>query len=1590
MAVNWDSSGNPQVVVGLGSGAVEYYNGSGWSQLKDDGWGTSVNTMEVSWNLTGAPEVLVGLGSSAMEYYNGSGWSQLQGTGWDTSIKTTDAQWSDATWALGSYTVTQSQGAPFVQLDSDGTWSTTGPTTALPGIASLPNLPNLPWASGQPALSTSASTLADGFGLSLNGAGQFATVPVGQTSDNQGSFLVQAPAIWEPQVQLNSGDVREVFNNYLYDWTSIAFAVADGRQNLAFAVTGASQPINQIQPVYQLTQTPGLQVQQQLLPLKVEQTIYTTTTVPLVGLAAAPVASGQPQAFASLRGRSVTLTSTDSGASSQLAGTVVSSGSAAGDSPRIRSVGSLQLGSASASPGAAQGLTLMGSAPQVQAAAITVNGPLAAVAANQAPATSLGLDAGSGTLTLLDSIAPVESLSLSGGALVLPVDGTVSTQVQSISASNGTSSFSSSAGGSGGWLQIQISGDASGDPTDLVISGGTNSTTAPGNDQGIVLEALSGIDNLGLSTTGALQFSGSVASTTLIDGRLSNLSIDAGSLAPTAVSVGHELRLRLTGSEAVNASGVLLQAGNLSLESFGGGQFLVNSPTLSLASNQELTVSQQGSGATSLSLIAGEAGSLTLSGSGDLLVNHLQASGDVSLTTGSGSITLAGVEQSITSTLQLVATAGSISTASGASTGPANSFGSVVAAAGGAITLDAAQLRQLSASSGGAIAVTSSDPTQLSLGSLIAQGNLQVNAAQGSLLVTDPAALQGSAIGLLAGNLLQINTDRSTNLQAGSSLSLAGGVLQSDASALTLTAGSDASGSDGTVSLAWLNLASADALPSLPLITADTLNLASDSGLRLTTTTFHPNQSQFPFQSLAFLQSNATGTGQPSVPLYHPYRAESQLLEDAAGVAYTLDSSGQLITHYDPSRGLYQFTALPQAGSSLPQGLISLQSSAMAITAANLAAAVLPAGVNAADVDLATVLAQFHGAPSGTKVQPASGPGRPLATALQAVIASSPNQASAGNVNSGQPPAGATILTPTAQLLNLLNLDGVVSQTGLVETSPVVGAEVWLESNGDWIHQMQEPLAQTRADGTFRLAVPAGGDGHGLLVSRGGIDSLTGQSLQGLRLVGRAGAGALTPLTTLANLLQLGGVNNERIQAVERSFGAVLTSGDPKLADFDPYKSLDSDGPRALRQAFSHARITALLLCMAPLAQRAQLSPAQEAERLAAAVTAIAPVLAAALADGASALARREAQLALLAAVLDRFDPTGDRALHRALLSGYQRLAEAYDRLEGLADSASGDGARARTLLAASAAIKTTLLLQLGDRWVRLLSGESTAAAWLAELTTSLAQGGVPPTAPRGDEWVRLQTQSPSVLAGGTALLTLELSQPAPDQGLTVQLFIEAPAGSRLGDDRVAAGGQQLTIAAGMTRSTVAIQVPRELAGASNLVVRLVAVGGSYKLDPEAASATVAIVAPGQGSAATAPMTLVGSAANDLLTPADAADRIVGRVGADSFVLRPAPTGQGVDAVVDFSVAERDRFLALRDRFPGATLADFTLLDGALYYRGEVIALVSHDGLPLGMVDTMSTILQIVDNAAPVPPPKRRPTRSGGATASPTVPAKRP
>ena len=51
MQVNWLASGQPQVLVGLGSGAVEYYNGSCWSQLQGTGWGSAINCASAQWSL---------------------------------------------------------------------------------------------------------------------------------------------------------------------------------------------------------------------------------------------------------------------------------------------------------------------------------------------------------------------------------------------------------------------------------------------------------------------------------------------------------------------------------------------------------------------------------------------------------------------------------------------------------------------------------------------------------------------------------------------------------------------------------------------------------------------------------------------------------------------------------------------------------------------------------------------------------------------------------------------------------------------------------------------------------------------------------------------------------------------------------------------------------------------------------------------------------------------------------------------------------------------------------------------------------------------------------------------------------------------------------------------------------------------------------------------------------------------------------------------------------------------------------------------------------------------------------------------------
>jgi hypothetical protein len=1322
----------------------------------------------------------------------------------------------------------------------------------------------------------------------------------------------------------------------------------------------------------------------QLVPLQVEQTVYTTSSVNTLNLGlTSPSQSGAPVAFASLKGNNVTLTSKGA-AANQLAGILVASG----PSLSVSSAGALQLGAAATpAAGAASGLTLVGQTMELQGAGITVSGPLiglpndlpeAQASTDNPPPTSasLSLDAGPGSLTLLDSLlAPVQSLELTGASLVLPTAGSVSAVVQAVNASFGATAFSANAPNAG-QLLLQLSGDGAGAPDQLVVTGyGAASGQqggSQGGDQGIVLSAFSGNLDLALHTGAAVQLAPQLAYGTLL--------IDAAilSLTSTELVANGDLSLRLTGSTPVDFSDLIFTAPSVSLESFGGGQFSIDSPSISLASNQYTTVSQVGDGSTTVAINSGSA-DIYISTNSDLLVSQLQGNdGYVNLSSG-GNISLAQVSQTPQSALLLTTNNGSIVLASGA-TANQFSFGSLIVEASGDITLEAQQLGLFEASSGGSISLVTDDPGWLALEVLQANGgNAQVSAPNGSMLLEYLNSICGDAISLGAAGIIRMGTEFGNSLTANSSLTLKAQQFQTE-SALSLIAGSDASGSNGTVWLEWLDFVSADALASLPLITADQLVLASASGLRLTSTSFNSAQSLNPFQTLAFLQA-AAGVAGPSVPQYSPYRLESELLQDAAGVNYTYDSNANLITHYDSASGQYHFQALALAGSGLPQGVYSLSSAQPQVTTASqISSATSASGaVDPNLLDLSTVLPLYSSAPYGTSVQPISGPGTPLANAFIQPPSGTTNQASTTTTNPSALPAGYSLLPITPQLQDLLNVDGVVGVTGSVQSSPIQEAEVWVDANGDWRHQQDEPLAQTRADGSFRLAVPTSllaalqASGQGpidpdrlLLVASGGVDALSGQAVPGLRLVGTAADGALTPLTTLATLLRLGAVNNEQIAALERAFGAALTSGDAELASFNPYASLASDGPRALQQIFSHSRLAALLLCIAPFVARDQLSPSQEASALAAAFATVAP----ALATATTPQAQQALQVSLLRAVLDRFDPGGSAAVHDALIGGYRRLAAGYAQLEARSAEAASGASELRPLLAASIALKGTLLQLFAGRLSEVLNGGISAAQWTADLDLALAQGGI--AAPVLDDAQRLGLDpvTDSALAGGTVLVRLVLGSQAPDQGLGAQVFVEAPAGSQLADGSPAAGGHQLLIPAGAASTTLAIRIPAGSLSSNELNLRLVAVDPGFGLDPDASVATVKLQAPGANSAGGSTgrgELAVGAPGNDLLEPRLGPVLIRGGAGADSVVLRRPAPGQGVDVIEDFNAAEGDRLLALRDRFPGASPSDFDLLGGALLYRDEVIALVSRHGVAVTLLDELAAVLQIVDRAAAVP-----------------------
>ena len=100
LAVNWDTGGNPQIVVGLeGRGGIEYYNGSQWvtsGPYQGEGWRSAITQMAVQWGSDGSPsQIVVGLADGAVIYYNTqSGWRTINNFG--KSVTQLSVQWQES------------------------------------------------------------------------------------------------------------------------------------------------------------------------------------------------------------------------------------------------------------------------------------------------------------------------------------------------------------------------------------------------------------------------------------------------------------------------------------------------------------------------------------------------------------------------------------------------------------------------------------------------------------------------------------------------------------------------------------------------------------------------------------------------------------------------------------------------------------------------------------------------------------------------------------------------------------------------------------------------------------------------------------------------------------------------------------------------------------------------------------------------------------------------------------------------------------------------------------------------------------------------------------------------------------------------------------------------------------------------------------------------------------------------------------------------------------------------------------------------------------------------------------------------------
>ncbi|MFM1903307.1 MAG: hypothetical protein RLZZ440_1207, partial [Planctomycetota bacterium] len=870
-----------------------------WDQVQSYAYGRDASLVTIgSATENAAVQSLLSAAGSSTAWIGASRTSLAGGFHWTDGSSLGYTNWG-ANQPDNNYAPTLSENA--VQIfASDGRWNDLASSNSLVGVWEA-DVPSLPWSAGEPN---------DGLGTARDQQNYLQLYATGAFDDIDGRSrpyaIVEVDSLAGP-----AHDLKEVFADYRYDWTSKELVVADRRQNLSFRVSTAPNEIRETQPILQQRDVVVSQSRDQLVPLSASQPIYETRSV-IVGVSVTTVEDFQRSEsvpFSSLQADSISITST---ADLDVRGRIDGQ---AGTS--LTAAGSLSVSGPDGGTGRIRGTALE----------LTAGGDLAidsnTILAGADADADLGLFhiAAGGVVSLAAAVAPAASFRLTaadfvGSPAAEPVIVAVGHDIRLGLGEPIVDVAVAAAEGSPAAIQFRPQHDPLGRLT------GAELTTVGAAAGAMALDRLGGSGRLELTTPGAVR----TTAASLHTGELDLVVGDFQGSAGSKLAADRSLTIHHTGGlPFVPVSG--LAADSISLSLPAGGVVQIDTPAVVVAAGgHSLSVANARHEASAFEGTI-SSGMAALTTAGPVTVNALAGSTMCVSLTAAGDIVLDGVDLTAATTLTLVS-AGSVR--SDQEPGRRRLGGLVLEVAAG-VDLSVDALASLTVTGGdGDVVIRVVEGGRTIVDTVATTGLVQIDAGLASLLIRDPALVGARSLMLQSASGIAISTSVTDSLRGTDRLVLRGPQIV-EVTADGLPRGSADrvlelhTVSPGGEIVYWLDdYEHADA-PELPLFVTRSLTLVGAAGLQFTPASFAADQADYPVERLRFAVPDAS---ENLTPERHPYRPDSQALRDAAGRLYVRVGVDQIATHYDAAAGGYRFTVLARAADGADVGVVTVVSSA--------------------------------------------------------------------------------------------------------------------------------------------------------------------------------------------------------------------------------------------------------------------------------------------------------------------------------------------------------------------------------------------------------------------------------------------------------------------------------------------------------------------------------------------------------------------------------------------------------------------------------------------------------------------------------------